>query len=519
MDAPAPGAGFGTGARVVTATNAAVLIGLAALATIFLNVFVSRSYWRADWTSAGAYTLSGKTRDFLQGLKKPVRIVVFYPPAGSSPTEEPRKVHNLAREYGLATDRVVVETVDGARDPHGMKRKLQTYRISEADVEGNLGFVVFEYEGRTKHVTHDKLFPPDYASMMPGRAPPTTFKGEDQFTSAIVSLVEGKKPSAAFLVGHGEIEPTNAEPEHACTGAREQLWRDTWDVENLDLQGKDRVGKAYDLIVISRPRGPIPPPELQALKTYLAEGGNLLVCLGPQVERRGGDFEYLACGLEPLLADHGIHLAKDALISIQPIGGGFSQLSQEFPPVFAADHATSRDFAPEGGRRVFFFGGTRSVRYDDKGRGRTTGAEIAHTTAEGRTITDFVAYMAAEADPRKLNQFVNAMPAAVTPCAAVSEVTTPPAGATRGARVVVVGNAGFVADEPGGGPWALDFFVNLANWAAGRETLLNIPAKDPRQVRFQMGPGDLRLVFFTSFILLPFGAFALGFLAWWIRRR
>lgn len=517
MSAPAPAAGFGTGARAVTAANAAVLIALAAVATIFLNLFVSRAYWRADWTSAGAYSLSEKTRQFLAGLTKPVRIVVFYPPAATG--ERAHKVQNLAREYDLASDQVLVETVDAARDPQGMKRKLAAYRIAEAEVEGTPGFVVFEHQGRTKHVTDDKLFQPDYARMAPGQPPPVEFKGEDQFTSAIVALVEGKRPTAAFLVGHGEIEPTNAKESDACTSAREQLWRDTWDVENLDLAGTDRVGKPYDLVIIARPAAPIPAAALHALQLYLADGGNLLVLLPPHVDRRGGDFTYLETGLEPLLAEQGILVTKDMLMSDRPVGG-FVMLSDEFPPAFASDHATSRDFAPEGGRAILFAGGTRSVRYDDRGRGKTTGHEIAHTTRNGRTITDFVAYYAAANGPEgQLQEFIRTVPPAVTACAAVGETVAPAANGQRGARVAVVGNAAFVTDQNAGGTWNLDLFMNLANWAAGRETLLGIPAKDPRQVRFQMGGGDLRLVFFTSFVLLPFGAFALGFLAWWIRRK
>ena len=517
MSLPAPAAGFGSGARVVTAANVAVLIGLATLATIFLNLLVARAYWRADWTSAGAYTLSEKTRGFLATLPKPVRIVVFYQPAAAG--DRAHKVHHLAREYGLASDRVIVDTVDPARDPAGSRRKLAAYRISEADVEGVPGFVVFEYEGRTKHVTDDKLFQPDYAAMTPGQQPPTRFKGEDQFTSAIVALVEGKRPSAAFLVGHGEIEPTNAKPEDACTSAREQLFRDTWDVENLNLTNTDRVGKPYDVIVIVRPTAPFNPAEVHALQTHLAEGGNLIVLLGPHIVRRGDDFTYLETGLEALLAEQGIHLTEDLLNGERPVGGGFTLFSDEFPPEFAADHPVSRDFTPETRRAILFPKLTRSVRYDDKGRGRTTGHEIAHTTRAGRAVTDFVAYTAAGQDQRKLQQFLATVPQAVIPCAAVSEATTPPAGGGRGARVAVVGNGAFVADDVTTQTWNLDLFVNLANWAAGRETLLNIPAKDPSQVRFQMLPGDLRLVFFTSFLLLPFGAFALGFLAWWVRRK
>ena len=78
----------------------------------------------------------------------------------------------------------------------------------------NLQRVVFVYGERTKYVTSDQMAEMDYSGMQYGQAPTMrAFKGEEQFTSAILSLVAPDVPTvtsnAALVAARIELSNRN----------------------------------------------------------------------------------------------------------------------------------------------------------------------------------------------------------------------------------------------------------------------------------------------------------------------
>ena len=172
-----------------------VAVVLVIALTIMVNWLSSRRWARADWTTTQIYSLSEKTENILSDLSDEIRVVVFMTPQTSMYDQ----VQELLERYKAASDKITVEHIDPEREPLKTTRLAEQFGVQVADT------VVFIYGDRTKYVTSDQMAEMDYSGMQYGQGPTMrAFKGEEQFTSAILSLVAPDVPKVYFVTGHGE---------------------------------------------------------------------------------------------------------------------------------------------------------------------------------------------------------------------------------------------------------------------------------------------------------------------------
>src|SRR5664280_513779 len=182
---------------IFAASSATAGIVLAVALVGMVNWLGYRHYSRGDWTSSKLYTLSEKSLNVLKGLTKDVRVVVMTP---STPLFSETK--ELLDRYQAASPKIKVEFIDPERDPLRTKALAQEFGVSTANT------AVFYSEGSKKYVTSDQLAEYDYSGMQTGQAPKLKgFKGEEQFTSAILGVVNPKVPKIYFSTGHDEHDP------------------------------------------------------------------------------------------------------------------------------------------------------------------------------------------------------------------------------------------------------------------------------------------------------------------------
>jgi len=95
------------------------------------------------------------------------------------------------------------------------------------------------------------------------------FKGEEQFTSAILGVVNPKVPKVYFATGHGEHDPDGMDGD-GYSQLRDAIKRD-----NLDVQKTSLLSGSIRQTVTCGDRGPSAPfadQEKTALKGYLEQG-------------------------------------------------------------------------------------------------------------------------------------------------------------------------------------------------------------------------------------------------------
>src|SRR6202162_3469437 len=164
-----------------------------------------RHYKRWDMSRDQKYALSDKTKRFLNTIKGKLGITVFFSPS----TPISGDVANLLTEYQYAAKgKIDVENIDPQRTLSRAKEMFDKYKVVSDE-----SLLVIDYEGRNKTVKASEMAEIDQSGMAFGEGPRVTaFKGEQAITSAMMVLVEGKKNTIGYVLGHKEPPLTGESP-------------------------------------------------------------------------------------------------------------------------------------------------------------------------------------------------------------------------------------------------------------------------------------------------------------------
>jgi ABC-type uncharacterized transport system involved in gliding motility auxiliary subunit len=474
-----------------------VVLGVGILGLV--NYIGSRRYARFDWTSSGLYSLSEKTRNVLKELKNPVQVTVFMTPG----TPLYPEVDELLKRYKAAAPMLTVETLDPTRNLVRAKQLVDEFGVKSSTV-------VFRSGERKKYVSGEQLAEMDYSRARMGGEPTIKgFKGEQEFTSAILAVTQQKTPKVVFTTGHGERRFDVPRARDGFSEAVETLKNDNCTVEEWASLGAADVPAGTDLVVVAGPRTAFTEPERAALKRYLDAGGRALLML--DVELTPGSPTLSDFGLNPLLAGVGLTLDADVVLDPKnalPLMGPETVFAKSFRP-----HPVTRLLT--GSAVVFPL--ARSVSVASAAVPGWTASPLVETSADGWGETD-IRELQKTGRPSKDEKDVKGPVCLV----AAAESAAPPAGdraeAKRRARVVVFGDSDW-ASNGGIANAANRLLLSVAaNWALEREALVAISPKNADQVAVTLSRRDVGLVAFVVLLLLPVAAVAMG-LAIWVRRR
>lgn len=481
--------------------SAGVLLTIALL--LIVNYFGWKYFQRFDWTGGDLYSLSEKTENILKDLDRDVEFVVFLSPEQRDLFEPTREVLD---RYRAASTRVKVRIVDPEKNLIEAQQLAQRYNLTST------GVVVASGDDR-RVVDSADLAELDFSAMqMGGEAQMTGFKGEQLFTSAILQLVEGKKPKILFVTGHGERSLDDRTPR-GFAGAQEILGADNFEIEEWASLGKDAVPAGTDLVVIAGPTGTFSPPELNALAAFVDGGGRLLVLLDPTLGQAAGA-GLVNTGLEGWLTRYGVQVGANIVID-PPNGLPFFGPETFFVQSYG-DHPIVAPFS-QGGLSVFL-NLARSVGAAANPGGLTV-TELMRSSPEGWGETG-------------LGQLENVQKDAAdtqgpVPLAVAVERPAPEGGAEAAGpnapkplRLVVIGDSDFGANQLLQSRTENQVLLaNAFNWLVEREALLGIPPKKTEQVKLNLTGGQMRTVFLLSLLVLPGLAIVSGALVYFRRRR
>ena len=509
------------------------LLGAGVLLVFALLVIVCylgwKYHWRFDWTETRVHSLSETTENVLEGLEEDVRVTVFLVPGDM--VYEP--VRELLAQYEAASPRISVRWIDPERNPVEAQRLVEEYQVSTKSV-------VFESGGERRAVSAADLAELDYSAAQMGQEPGiSAFEGEERFTSALVDLAEGEKPSVLFTTGHGELSLDDFSGAD-LRFARDLLGPDNVDVEEWASLGAERVPEGTDLVVIAGPRAAFTEDELAALGRYLAAGGRLLVLIDPAFAPAGPAAGMTELGLQAWLADYGVVIGDDLVIDPSATPLGFSA-ETFFANRYGAHPMTAS--LDEGGISVLVRY-ARSVGAGSAPAGATI-TRLIETSADAWAVTSFdredygepaegdprgpislavaVEAEAPEADERDGEDEVGEAEAAEDDGEGEAEAGAeeePEAPEASGMRLAVVGDSDFATSALlQAGPGNATLLNNLFNWLIERETLIGIPPKRPEQVRMSLTLAELGWAVAIVVLVLPGLAVALGVWVWLRRRR
>ncbi len=474
--------------RTVFAASSTAAIVLAVALVAMVNWLGYRHYSRGDWTSSKLYTLSAKSLNILKGLHADVRVVVLMTP--STPLFSETK--ELLDRYQAASPRIKVEYIDPERDPLRTKTLAQEFGVSTANT------VVFASGGRKKYVTSDQLADYDYSGMQMGQAPKLKgFKGEEQFTAAILAVVNPKVPKVYFVTGHGEHDPDAADGA-GYSQLKDAIKRDNYDVEKTTLLA-GAVPADCDLLVIAGPKAPFTDPEKAALKAYLDKGGRALVMLDPVLGDRAQ-----SSGLEALLKGYGVAVDNDLVVDPS------KQLPFFSLAAVYVDQFRSHPVVDGMQGLAVLFPIARSVT--TVAAPGASSSILLTTSDKGWGQRDLKANATGQLEIKKA-------PGDVPGPVSLGVAAQSAKDKESGWRLVVFGNSAFATNQYLANAGNSNLVLNAVNWLANQEQALGIAPRSPEQVQLFLSETQMSHVLLISLILLPACAIALGVAVWWRRRR
>ncbi|MCL4508810.1 MAG: GldG family protein [Chloroflexi bacterium] len=235
------GVRYGSNAGLMTV----VFIGI----FIVINFLAVKHNVQWDFTQSGRYTLSSATVKLVKGLKQPVHIIAFYAkgPGGQSSGESAAKL--LLQRYTALSHEISVTFVD-------------------PDVNPALA--------RQYHVTVS----PTIVVTSNGHEDAVQLAAEQDISSAIENVIEGKTPVVYFLTGNGEpsLQPASGPSFSSLVSF---LKKNNLQAKPLSLLTVSAIPSDAAAVVEAAPTTPYSPKEKEILLSYLEHGGHVLYFAEP----------------------------------------------------------------------------------------------------------------------------------------------------------------------------------------------------------------------------------------------
>jgi ABC-type uncharacterized transport system involved in gliding motility auxiliary subunit len=473
---------IGMGLRAVLVRLASVCgVALAVVGFFGANVFARMHDTRVDLTAARQHTLSSRTLACLGRLKEPVQIAALY--AGPAPDY----VKDLLSEM--------------ARNGNGL---VETEIIDPMQNIGRAAAFGPRIDGQERRVV---VTAPGTAGR-PSRREDLNCKeidlSEERLSAALIKVTAPRR-TVYFLSGHQEYDPAS-DKEGGARKFAQALERQGVTTTRLVLAASGQVPADCQVLVVAGAKQDISRDEKDRIRAYQKRGGSVLFLLESALRLPPGESYEARPGTNPvfpeLLADWGITAGDDVAVDLANHVGqdaGCPAIS-EYPP---HDKIVSN-------LGVTFYIRPRSLTFKSPPGGRVHFAPLVRTMGGDRSW--------AETDRGLFVHYDRGrdMDGPVTIAAVCLREPDRSPGGAAAAKMIVIGNAGFIANEFADRYSNLDLVVNCVAWLSSVEPLLDSTAVRIQSAKLEVTSKDLRRAQFVMGFV-PLLVTAIGVLVWWRR--
>ncbi len=451
-------------ARQTKYTAYLVLYLLVVLAILTAANWLANRYNKSfDLTENKQFSLSDQTEKVVRGLQTPVRISYY------DRTSEFSRARDLLDRYDNLSPRLSVDYIDPDKKPQAAKAAgVRTY-----------GTIFVEAAGRKEEA-----------------------KGlsEEEITGALIRVLKGGERTACAVTGSGEHSLDDSS-RSGYSEFKELLERNNYRTESISLLEKPEPPKHCTVLIVAGPRFDYVEPVVKAIKTYVESGGRALFLLDPPL-RLGKDDVADNALLIKALEEWGIVLAKDLVLDTSGVGQLFG-LGPEVPLVSSYE---SHPIVREMKSVATAFPIARSLEIKSVNK---VSAETLFSSSENSYATTNLNSAAISINPARDKKGPLALAAA----------GVYHSGQDKGeGRFVVVGSSDWAANGFLRFNGNRDLVMNMMNWLSSDEDLISIRPKEPQDRRLTMSRGQMRVIFYTSVVLLPLLIVIAGVSVWWRRR-
>ncbi len=480
------------------------LTNLLLQAVLFVALFSGLNYialnhaWRFDLTQNRAQSLSAETQSYLDRLERDVKIIVTLTDDGENEqlAQSYRDIKGLLREYTYATrtslkGKIVVREVNVYQN----RREAEELGIDKPNV-----VVVICGD-------HRRVMPlNEFYRVNLKEARKESFLGEAALTAAILDVSSAEKKKIYFIAGHGEMRPDDVNPTRGLSRLRDELGQRNFELVGLDLSLTSKIPDEADhgLIIIASPQTRFQPAEVEMLRNFLqTRAGRIIIMLDPGRQH----------GLEDLFFDWGV-IVYDKLV-LDPDPRSLTENNDlrlwDFPkdPV---SHIT--DNLNSSSLPVIV--GMARVVSDDFGRSANDGLNVKKlilTSDKAWGESDYSSRNFEFTPGQDLRGPLGVM--------VISERTQPADNlplSVRGGRMAVIGTADLVTNNRIDSGGNLNLFLATVNWAADRDTQVNIPARPIQRFQLSLSQEELMRLRLGLLLVVPGVLALIGSVVYWTRR-
>jgi hypothetical protein len=482
--------------RIRIGFNVLAQIVLVLFLVAMVNSIAFKHYARWDFSRDQKYALSDKTRRFLDSLKGKMRITIFFPPTTPITTD----VQNLLTEYQYAgKGKVDIEHIDPERNLSRAKELFDKYKVVTDEP-----LLIVDYEGRNKTVKASEMADIDQSGMAFGEgARVAAFKGEQAITSAMIDLVEGKKKTLGYVLGHKEPPLTEGS---AISVLKTFIENENIQFKELNLLDLDTIPEDIKTVMIIGPQYDFSEREMKVLRNFWDKQGRILLLLDPSAKTPK---------LDAFVSELGIRVNDDRLMVFLRTGIQELALTRDVQAHFLGESPITKRLADV---RALFLGGTSSLTLEpDRVRAANIRLEPLIQADKGYFAetdynTDDQAKLQADAN-RESNTPLT-ISAAIEKGGSADERVQ-----VNSSRLVVVSNASFVQDNAiTQDQQGLDFISGSVNWLLSREQLIGIAPKVSKPLTFSLNEEALARLRWIVLIFMPLVPAVIGTVVWWQRR-
>lgn len=493
--------------RIRIGLNVLVQTAILLVIAVMVNYLGFEHYRRWDLSRDKKFALSDKTKRFLQGMTGKAQITVFFMPNNAIASD----VQGLLTEYQYAAKgKIDVENIDPERNLSRAKALLDKYKVVTGE-----DLLILDYDGRNKTVKASEMADIDPGNPMFGEQPKVTaFKGEQALTSALMELVEGKKNTIGYVLGHKEppiVEPPPSAMPNEAPASPIRIVKTFLEGENIKFQELNlfdvgEIPAELRIIMIAGPQYDFSDREMKLLRDFWEKQGRILLLLDPSAKTPK---------LNAFLNELGVKVNDDRLMAMAKTGIQEIALVRDVQARFLGDNPITKRLAEAFG---IFLGGTSSITLEqDRVQAANVRLQPLVQAVKGYWAeTDYISSDQAkfQENMARNGDAIHTLAVAIEKGGSADERVQ-----ANSSRLVVVSNASFIQDNViSQDQQALDFMSGAVNWLLSREQLIGIAPKVPQTLVFSLDEKAMRNLRWLILLVMPLIPAVLGFAVWWRRR-
>ncbi len=259
---------YGSVAVVITVVFIAVVV----FVNLIAEILTDKKNLKLDLTAQKYYEVSQDTIDYIKDVKKDVVIDVMYQKENFEKSSYMKMVLETLNKYQQNSEHIEVEFHDIVSEPDVINKYSDVYSGTIQQ-----GSIVVACGDRVKVISSiDDLFTIDTSSYyQTGSSTITGYKGEQELTSAVMSVTDANPKKAAFITGYNGSSIYHSYNSNAVNSLYNLMNKNGYEISQIDILNDDLSPDDYDIVVLPAPVNDLTTDCISKLDDFLYNGGKL----------------------------------------------------------------------------------------------------------------------------------------------------------------------------------------------------------------------------------------------------